>query len=235
MRAISSMATRQVLTELLTAAADRGLPAVELESVGGVDAAARVAGGEDVDLVFLAIGALKKLAASGHVDDATISPLMLSQTAAAVRAPGAESAARPDGPAFADAGELRDALRSATRIGYSTGPSGTALVSMIDEWGMSDEVGERLAQAKPGVPVAKSIAAGDVDLGFQQLSELVGQPGIRILGVLPEDCAIDTVFAGAVATASASPARAADVLAFLGSDAGALITLRHSFGLPAGG
>lgn len=235
MRAISSMATRQVLAELLAAAADSGLPAAELESVGGVDAAARVAGGEAFDLVFLASGVLKKLADAGHVNAASISPLLLSQTAAAVRAPGSQSAARPDGPAFGDAAQLRGALRSATRIGYSTGPSGTALVRMIEQWGMTRELEGRLVQARPGIPVAASLAGGDVDLGFQQLSELVGQPGIRILGVLPADCAIDTVFAGAVATVSADPTDAAETLAFLASDAAAPIALRHSFGLPTDG
>lgn len=67
-------------------------------------------------------------------------------------------------------------------------------------WGLRDEL--QLVQARPGRPVAALVAAGEVDLGFQQLSELVGQPRIRILGVLPPDCAIETIFAGAVATSS---------------------------------
>ena len=42
MRAISSMATRHVLTDLAEAAAGAGLPLLQLESVGGVNAAERV-------------------------------------------------------------------------------------------------------------------------------------------------------------------------------------------------
>lgn len=227
------MATRHVLADLLAAAEIAGLPAVEVESVGGVDAASRVADGEAFDLVFLASGALRKLADAGNVDSATARSIVLSQVAVAVPSGSGEPALRPDGPAFADAAELQATLRSASRIGYSTGPSGTALVQMIDEWGLTDEVGDRLVQAQPGIPVAKSVAAGTVDLGFQQLSELVGHPGIRILGVMPDDCAIDTVFAGAVATASSSPAQAAEVLAFLASDDAAAIKTRHNFGIPA--
>jgi molybdate transport system substrate-binding protein len=226
------MATRHVLADLLEVAVSTGTPAVEVESVGGVDAAARVADGEDFDLVFLADGALAKLAAGGHVAGPVV-PLVLSQTAVAVPSNSSAPAARPEGAAFADAAELGDALRDANRIGYSTGPSGTALVRMIDDWGLTDEIGDRLMQAQPGVPVAKSVAAGTVDLGFQQLSELVGQPGIRILGVMPDDCAIDTVFAGAVASASASPGQAAEVLAFLASAEAAAIKERHNFGIPA--
>ncbi|WP_417509360.1 substrate-binding domain-containing protein [Microbacterium sp.] len=231
MKAISSMATRHVLADLAAAAAEAGLPEVEIESVGGVDAAARVADGDAFDLVFLASGALTKLASSGHVSG-TVVPLMLSQTAVALPSDSSEPATRPEGPAFADASELREALRSANRIGYSTGPSGTALVKMIDGWGLTLELDERLVQARPGIPVAKSLADGDVDLGFQQLSELVGQPGVRILGVMPSDCAIDTVFAGAVAAASDSPEKAAEVLTFLASDAVRGIKEQHSFGIP---
>ncbi len=227
------MATRHLLAELLAAAEAAGLPPVEVESVGGVDAASRVESGEAFDLVFLASGALSRLSADGHVDAATVRPIVQSQVAVAVPSGSGEPAGRPDGPAFADAAELRDALRSATRIGYSTGPSGTALVQMIDDWGLTDEIGDRLVQAQPGVPVAKSVAAGTVDLGFQQLSELVGQPGIRILGTLPKDCAIGTVFGGGVATASASPADAARVLSFLASPEVAPIKQRHAFGIPS--
>lgn len=233
MKAISSMATRHVLADLTAAAAAERLARVDVESVGGVDAAERVAAGEAFDLVFLASDALSRLAAERHVDAATVTPLVLSQVAIAVPSGSSEKATRTDGPAFADAAGVRDALRNATRVGYSTGPSGTALVKMIADWGMSSELGDRLVQARPGIPVARSLADGEVDLGFQQLSELVGQAGVRILGVMPDDCAIDTVFSGGVATASADQARARKVLSFVASAAVAPIKTQHSFGVPA--
>lgn len=226
------MATRHVLADLTTAAVQAGLPELEIESVGGVDAAKRVAAGEPFDLVFLASDALARLAADGHVDPATVRPLVLSQVAVAVPSGSAEPAIRPEGVAFTDADGVREALQAATRIGYSTGPSGTALVQMIDDWGLTAAIGDRLVQARAGIPVAKSLADGEVDLGFQQLSELVGQPGVRILGVLPSDCAIDTVFSGAVATTAVDPAAAQALLDFMGSDAAAQIKLAHSFGVP---
>ena len=233
MKGISSMATRQLLADLTAAAVDTGLPSVELESVGGVDAAKRVADGEAFDLVFLGAGALAKLAADGHVDPETVTPLVLSQVAIGVPSGTDEPATRPAGAAFANVDGVREALRGATRIGYSTGPSGTALLRMIEEWGMTDEVGDRLVQARPGVPVARYLAEGEVDLGFQQLSELVGNPGVRILGVMPDDCAIDTVFSGAVARTAAEPDAAAAVLRFMaGPDADA-IKDANSFAAPA--
>lgn len=73
-----------------------------------------------------------------------------------------------------------------------------------------------------------------MDLGLQQLSELVGQPGIRILGTLPGDCAIVTAFGGAVAAVTADPVAARAVLDFLASSAAGEIKARHHFAvLPA--
>ncbi len=231
------MATRELLAELAATVERAGLPSLRIESVGGVDAAARVAAGEQVDLVFLAADALSRLAEAGRVDAGTVTPLVLSQVAAAV--PSAREAPEAAGTAggtrasaFADASALRAALRAAPRIGFSTGPSGDALVAMIEAWGLDEELRDRLVQSRPGVPVAASLAAGEVDLGFQQLSELVGRPGIGILGTLPDDCAIETVFGGAVAVAAEDPHRARAVLDFLASDRVAEIKRRHAFGLP---
>ncbi|MFT4052842.1 MAG: substrate-binding domain-containing protein, partial [Microbacterium sp.] len=111
MRAISSMATRHVLTALADAAVTAGLPPISIESVGGVDAARRVAAGEPFDLVFLAADALTALGAEGHVDPASIVPLMLSQTAVAVASGTDAAATSPAGAAFPDAAGLREALR----------------------------------------------------------------------------------------------------------------------------
>lgn len=227
------MATRHLLADLTAAAASTGLPSVAVESVGGVNAAERVSAGETFDLVFLASDALTRLAKEGPLDAASVTPLVVSQVAVAIASGIDEPAVwrAGAGAAFADAAGLRSALLAATRIGYSSGPSGTALVKMIESWGLAPVLGERLVQARPGVPVAHSVAAGDVALGFQQLSELVGQRFVRILGVMPADCAIDTVFSGAVCAASTDPVGAAELLAFLASDEVAHIKARHAFSM----
>jgi len=232
-KAISSMATRRVLADLVEAAASARLPEVQIESAGGVDAARRVAAGEQFDLVFLAVDALSRLAADGHVDSSSIAPLLISHVAVAVASGVDEPATSPGQVAFADSSGVREALLGAARIGYSTGPSGTALVTMIEEWGLTHQVGDRLVQARPGDPVARMLADGEVDLGFQQLSELIGQRGVRILGVLPADCEIVTVFGGAVATTSDDREAARGILEFLSSPAVAAIKTRHSFRSPA--
>ncbi len=229
MKGISSMATKGILNALADAAVDAGLPRVDVESVGGVDAANRVADGEALDLVFLASGALAKLAAAGHVDPESVTELVLSQVAVAVPDTSVEAAERPAGAAFADADGVRAALADAGKVGYSTGPSGTALVALVEEWGLADTVRPKLVQARPGVPVTALLASGEADLGLQQLSEMIGQAGVRILGVLPAACAIDTVFSGAVAATASDPEAAAAVLAFMASPEASDLKAQHAF------
>src|SRR5687767_13417574 len=68
LRVISSMATRHLLTELGSAFATASPGAeVSVVSMGGVDAARRVAAGEPCDAVVLASGALERLITQGHV------------------------------------------------------------------------------------------------------------------------------------------------------------------------
>ena len=187
---ISSMATRALLAELAAAWQQRSGVAVHLESVGGVDAARRVAAGERFDLVVLASDAIDKLAAAGHVHGALKRDLVRSSVAVAVPA-GAPQ------PAIGSEADLRAALEAAPRIGYSTGPSGTALLQLVERWGLAAALKERLMQAPPGVPVGRLLAERQVDLGFQQLSELMHLTGITLLGPMPPGCEIDTVFSAA--------------------------------------
>lgn len=211
-RGICSMATRGLLAELCAEYAKRSGVPVSIEAVGGVEAARRVAAGEPFDVVFLAADAIAKLAAAGQVDAAGQVALVNSGVAAAVPA----GAARPD---ISTEAALREAVLTAPRIAYSTGPSGVALLELFRHWGIGEALRNRLLQAPPGVPVGALLARGDASLGFQQLSELMGLAGIELLGPLPEAIQINTVFCAAPCAASVQPAAAHALLRFLASPA----------------
>lgn len=209
LRGISSMATRQVLAELASAWERRGGTPLQIESVGGVDAAKRVAAGEAFDVVFLASDAIDKLLAAGHAVGGRVD-LVLSGVAVAVK----QGAVRPD---IGSEQAVKQAVLAAPTIGYSTGPSGTALMRLFERWGIAGEVKQRTVQAPPGVPVGSLVAKGEVALGFQQYSELMHLEGIEVLGPLPEPIRIDTVFSGAVCAAAAQPQAVRELLAFMAS------------------
>ena len=227
LRAISSMATRQLLGELLAAWRDTGGVTVDLESVGGVDAARRVAAGnESFDLVFLASDAIERLIASGHVDVESKTDWALSEVAVAVR----KGAAHPD---LSSEASLRAAVLSAESVGYSTGPSGTALMQLFERWGIAEQLRSRLVQAPTGKPVGALVASGEVALGFQQLSELIHLEGIEVLKPLPDGTRVTTVFSGAVVRGSSQTQEAKRLLAFLAAPQTASIKQKQGMQQPA--
>jgi molybdate transport system substrate-binding protein len=186
------MATRQVLNELVAAFEAVSDLSVSIESVGGVDAAKRVQAGEAFDVVILASDAIDKLIAAGHLRPGSRVDLVRSGVAAAVR----EGAPLPD---LGSEDAVRNAVLAARSISYSTGPSGVALARLFERWGIGGEIQGRTVQAPPGVPVASLVARGEVELGFQQLSELLGVTGIAIAGPLPPSIQIITTFSAGIA------------------------------------
>lgn len=222
---ISSMATRQVLSELLAAWHARGGEETTIESVGGIDAARRVQVGEEaLDVVFLASEALTKLQAASRVVEGSVLPLMRSGTAVAVPA----GAAQPD---IASEDAVRAAVLAAPSIGYSTGPSGVALQALFERWGIAAQISTRTVQAPPGVPVGTLIARGEVALGFQQLAELIHVPGIAVVGLLPPAIAIDTVFGAGIVAGTPHADVAQRLLAFMASSEASQAKLRQGMAL----
>lgn len=193
---ISSMATRQVLAELTAAYTRRSGIGVQIQSVGGVDAARRVQAGEAFDLVILASDAIDRLIASGHVLPGSRVDLVRSPVAVAVRA----GAALPD---VSTEAALRRAVAGARTVGYSTGPSGTFLAGLFARWGLADTLKPRTVTPPPGVPVGSLVASGEVELGFQQLSELMHLDGITVLGTLPPGADFVTTFSAGLCRRSA--------------------------------
>jgi molybdate transport system substrate-binding protein len=183
-----------------------------------------VQAGERFDLVILASDAIDRLVAEGWLGSRT--DLVRSPVAVAVRS----GAPRPD---LADEAALTHAVLAAPTIGYSTGPSGAHLARLFDRWGIADALRERTVTPPPGVPVARWIADGRIALGFQQLSELQGVPGVDVVGLLPEGASFVTTVSAAVPPASAADDGTARgdavraLLQFLTSPDTAAIKRRH--------
>jgi molybdate transport system substrate-binding protein len=218
-RVVSSMATRRLLAELAARFEEASPLRVSLEAVGGVDAAKRVRAGEAFDAVVLAGDVIDKLIAEGHVTGRRID-VARSPVAMAVRS----GAPHPD---ISSADAVKRAVVAARSVGYSTGPSGTYLARLFEEWGIAKALEGRITVAPPGVPVGSLVARGDLELGFQQLSELMTLEGIDVLGTLPPDIQVVTTFSGGVAATSARPEAARQLLEFMAAPAVAGIKERH--------
>ena len=209
---ISSMATRQVLVELIAEFQRTSAQQVAVESVGGVDAARRVQAGEAFDVVVLAANAIDQLTEAGKLVPGSRVDLVKSGVSIAVRA----GAPQPD---IESEEAVRQAVLSARSLSYSTGPSGVHLVKLFERWGIADTIKSRIVQVPPGVPVGSLVARGEVELGFQQLSELIHLSGIDVLGPLPPTIQIITTFSAGLAVASTQAAAVRTLLDFMVSPA----------------
>ena len=220
LRGISSMATRAMLAELAQSCPRECAVDIRFESVGGVDAARRVREGEPFDVVVLAGDAIDKLIAAGSVLPDSRADLVVSKTVVAVPRCAAEFDVSTEQA-------LRKAVLEAAAIGHSTGPSGTAVLALLQRWGVLDAVRDRLVQAPAGVPVGRLLEQGKATLGFQQTSELMGLDGVRVLGELPSGCEIVTRFTAGVCSVSRQQQAARALIAYLASPRTAQVKRSH--------
>ncbi len=220
LKLLSSMATREVLNELATRYERDTNQKIATEAAGGVDVAKRVQNGEVVDIVVLASTAIDKLIADGKMVAGSRVDLVQSGVSIAVRA----GAPRPD---ISSEDALKRAVLNAKTLSYSTGPSGVYLEKMFARWGILEDIRPRIVVPPPGKPVGSLVADGTVELGFQQLSELINLAGIDVVGPLPAAVQTITIFSGGVSANCAQPDAARAVLKFMASPAAADAKQRH--------
>jgi molybdate transport system substrate-binding protein len=214
------MATRELLRELAAGYQAASACHVLSESAGGVDVAKRVHAGEVADVVVLARAAIDKLAADGKLLAASRVDLVRSGIAVAVPA----DAPRPD---LSSEAAVKRAVQAARTVSYSTGPSGVYLEKIFERWGILEDLRARIVVPPPGIPVGSLVAARKVELGFQQLSELMNLEGVAIAGMLPPDLQSMTTFSGAIAAVSGNFAAAQRLLDYMAAPERAPLKARH--------
>jgi molybdate transport system substrate-binding protein len=211
-RVMSSSAFREAYLELVPEFEKASGHKVVTNFVGGVDLMKRMKAGESVDLVILAGKSLDELIQLGKVVPGSRVDLAKMGVGVAVRA----GSPKPD---ISSVDALKKALLAAKSIGYSTGASGVHLVSLFERMGIAAELKAKSKQAAPGVPVASLIARGEVELGFQQLSELLPVAGIDVIGMLPPEAQEFTVFSAGIHIGAKQPAAAKALVQFLSAPA----------------
>ena len=224
LKLLSSMATRELLNELVAEyGRSTGQPVIA-EAAGGVDVAKRVRAGESVDVVVLSSTAVDSLIAAGSLLPDSRVDLVKSGVAVAVRA----GASQPD---VGSEEAVKRAVSGAKTLSYSTGPSGVYLEKLFERWGILREIRARIVIPPPGVPVGSLVANGTVELGFQQLSELMTLPGIKVIGPLPPEIQTITVFSGGVSPGCDRAELARALLGYMASPA--VVAVKERFGMEA--
>lgn len=215
---LSSNAIRQAYLELVPQFETAMGHTVTTTWAGTNDVVKRVTGGEVYDLIIMSADAFGRL--DGKLVSGSRTDLVKSGIGVAVR-PGAP---KPD---LSSGETVKKALLAAQSVGYSSGPSGVYLQGMFARMGIADAMQAKAKQTPPGTPVATVLRSGEVELGFQQVSELVHETGIDYVGPLPADIQHVSAFAGAIHADAKAPDAAKALLEFLTDPAVAAAIRRH--------
>jgi molybdate transport system substrate-binding protein len=173
----------------------------------------RLARAEEADIVIMARSSLDDLAAKGLVDRASITDLARSEIGMAIKA-GAPVLSISTPPA------LIKALLSATSIGYSASASGRYLSNdLFPNLEIYPQIRAKLVRIE-SERVAAVVARGEVEIGFQQVSEILPIKGIVFVGKIPAEYQLTTTFSAAIVSKSRKKREAKCLIAYFASPQG---------------
>jgi molybdate transport system substrate-binding protein len=179
----------------------------------------RIDGGETFDIVVASPVALDGLIKSGKVADGTRRNLARVGIGIMVKA----GAPKPD---VSTLDAFKQAVLNAKSISYvdptSGGTTGIYLAKLFDQLGIAAEVNAK-AKLKQGGLVSDLITSGEAELGLQQMSEIVPIKGVDLVGPLPAEIQLYTIYAAGIATGTKERAAADALVRFLAAPRAATV------------
>jgi molybdate transport system substrate-binding protein len=200
-KVLSTQATEDAYRELAPQFEKATGHTVTTVFTGTVNVQKRLADGESYDMIIMAGPAIDaqikagKALAGSRVD--------LAKSGIALGVP--KGAPKPD---ISSVAALKNTILAAKSIGYSTGPSGVYMIGLFEKLRVAEQIKGKLKQTPSGVFVGDLIAKREVEIGFQQVSEIATLPGVDFVGPLPAELQQTTVFSSAI-IAGAKQAEAA--------------------------
>ncbi|WP_244042591.1 substrate-binding domain-containing protein [Methylobacterium sp. J-030] len=166
--------------------------------------------GVRADVVILSENGLDELITAGLVLHGTAAGLARVPLGAAVR----QGSPKPD---VATLDALKRTLLAARLLVMPGSTSGLFMkTTVLPKLAIGDRVASKLVPR--GLDATRMLAAGEADLAIGPLSELVDQPGVSLVGPLPEEVQLVQVFTGAIVATSPHVAEGKRLIAFLASE-----------------
>jgi molybdate transport system substrate-binding protein len=188
----------------------------------------KLAAGERADIVILPLENFAAVEKDGITDAATRVDLGAVGIGVAVKA----GAKLPDLSSEEGVKRTLLAAKSVTFMDPNRGTSGKHLDEVVlPKLAIRDAVRAKTTLGEGGM-IAEKVVSGDVEIAFQQMTELLPVKGITIAGVLPPSLQKTTVYSAAVMKLAASPKEAADLLAYLLGKDGRAEFLAKGFAAP---
>jgi molybdate transport system substrate-binding protein len=163
----------------------------------------RLVGGASADMLILTSALIAELTRAGHVVAGSAADLGAVATGVAVRA-------GDPAPAIGDADALRAALRAADGIYFPDPKLATAgihFAKVLERLGIANEVAPRLRTFPNGQTAMAALAAveGGRPIGCTQITEILNTRGVTLVGNLPPEFALATVYTVGICAKAQSP------------------------------
>ncbi len=190
---------------------------------------AKLLAGAPADLVILTQALIAELAAGGQVFPDSCTDLGRVRTGVAVRAGDPL-------PGIADAGALRAALLAAEGIFIPDPKKATAgihFARVLDTLGIHGPVEPRLKSFPNGATAMRELAQaiGERLIGCTQVTEIKNTPGVTLVGLLPREFELATVYSVGVCAGAASPDAARRFATLLTGEPSRALRLKAGFEL----
>jgi molybdate transport system substrate-binding protein len=109
------------------------------------------------------------------------------------------------------------------------GASGIYMASLLERLGISGEMKPKTKLSPSAKVLYAAVASGDVEIGFNQISEVLAQPTVEFVGPLPSAIQNYTEFAPGIVTGSNQMAAARALVTFLTSPAAQTVLKAKGF------
>lgn len=180
----------------------------------------RLQGGETADVMILNLAGIDTMSKEGRIAAGSAVTLASSGVAIAVKA----GAPKPD---ISTPAALKKTLLDARSISYTDpaagGASGIYFAKLLDRMGIADAVNAKNTYPPPGGYSGQFLLTGEAELAVQQKPELMHIAGTEIVGPLPGDLNVVTVFAAGIWVDSKHREAAKKLVEFLHSPPAAAI------------
>ena len=159
--------------------------------------------GAPADMLILTASLIAELTQAGRIVAGSAADLGAVATGVAVRT-------GDPAPAIGDADALRAALRAADGIYFPDPKLATAgihFAKVLERLGIAGEVAARLRTFPNGAAAMRALAGtkGGRPIGCTQVTEILNTAGVSLVGDLPTDFALATVYRLGIGTEARSP------------------------------
>jgi molybdate transport system substrate-binding protein len=132
-------------------------------------------------------------------------------------------------PDVSSADALRRALLAAKSVGHASPAGGSITAAHIhgvfQRLGIAEQVTPKvkLAAGGPNGRVSVLMSSGEAEIGLQQASELLSNPGVEVIGMLPAELQQITIYSAGVTTSAREAAAANALIKALTAPAAAVV------------